>query len=100
MVCIHPTAEVHPGAKIGPNVTIGAHAKIADGVRIINSIILEDALVQPHAVIINSIIGWSAVIGSWSRVEGLLTKNDQPSSLSSIQNKHSAAAVLPLSEED
>jgi hypothetical protein len=29
-------------------------------------------------VVINTIIGWSSVIGSWSRVEGLLTKNDHP----------------------
>jgi mannose-1-phosphate guanylyltransferase len=76
LVCVHPTAEVHPGAKLGPNVTVGAHAKIGDGVRVINSIILEDAVVNPHAVVINSIVGWSAVIGSWTRIEGLLTKND------------------------
>lgn len=76
LVCIHPTAEVHPGARIGPNVTIGAHAKVADGARIINSIILEDCVVQPHAVVINAIIGWSSVIGSWTRVEGLLNRSD------------------------
>ncbi|TNV79051.1 hypothetical protein FGO68_gene15664 [Halteria grandinella] len=79
LVCIHPTAEVHPGARIGPNVTIGAHARVADGARIINSIILEDCVVQPHAVVINSIIGWSSVIGSWTRVEGLLNKSDSTS---------------------
>ena len=93
LVCIHPSAEVHPGAKLGPNVTIGAGARIADGVRIINSIILEDAVVQPHAVVINSIIGWSAVIGSWSRVEGLLTKSDQPA-----KPQGSASYVKPLEQ--
>lgn len=29
---------------------------------------------QPHAVVINSIIGWSSVIGSWARIEGLVNK--------------------------
>ena len=52
--------------------TVGAYAKIGDGVRIINSIILEDVIIQPHAVIINSIVGWSSVIGSWTRIEGLV----------------------------
>lgn len=74
LICIHPTAEIHPGAKIGPNVTIGAHARIGDGARIINTIILEDVVIQPHAVVINSIIGWTTVIGSWARIEGIVTK--------------------------
>lgn len=67
---------MHPGAKVGPNVMIGAHVKVGDGARIINSIILEDVIIQPHAVVINSIIGWTSVIGSWARVEGLLNKTD------------------------
>jgi mannose-1-phosphate guanylyltransferase len=56
-------------------VTIGAHVKVGDGTRIINSIILEDVIIEPHAVIINSIIGWTSVIGSWARIEGLLHKH-------------------------
>lgn len=70
-VCIHPSAEIHPGAKIGPNVTIGAQVKVGDGARIKNSIILEDVVVHPHAFILNAIIGWTSVIGSWVRIEGV-----------------------------
>jgi len=71
-VFIHPTAEIHAEAKIGPNVTIGAHTRVGDGARIINSIILEDVQIQANAVVINAIVGWTSVIGSWTRVEGLL----------------------------
>ena len=71
IVCIHPSAEIHPGAKIGPNVTIGAQVKVGDGARIKNSIILEDVVIHPHAVVLNAIIGWTSVVGSWARVEGV-----------------------------
>ena len=71
LVCIHPSAEIHPGALIGPNVTIGAEVKVGDGARIKNSIILEDVVIHPHAVVLNSIIGWTSILGSWTRVEGV-----------------------------
>lgn len=86
MVCIHPTANIHSGAKIGPNVSIAAHAKIGDGARIINSIILEDVVVSPHAVIINAIIGWSSLIGSWARIEGLLNTEQSLSNYNNDRN--------------
>ena len=56
---------------IGPNVTIGAQVKVGDGARIKNSIILEDVVIHPHAVVLHSIIGWTSVIGSWARIEGV-----------------------------
>ena len=88
---IHPTAEIHPEAlvsylkhlsllfcvQIGPNVSIGAYAKISKGCRIINSIILEDAEIQEHSVIINSMIGWNAKVGPWCRIEGTLFSDDR-----------------------
>eukprot|EP00347_Sterkiella_histriomuscorum_P012773 403367277 len=74
---IHPTAEIHPEAVIGPNVSIGAYAKISDGCRIINSLILEDAEIQAHTVVINSMIGWNAKVGPWCRIEGTLHLDDR-----------------------
>ncbi|CDW89701.1 mannose-1-phosphate guanylyltransferase [Stylonychia lemnae] len=88
IVCIHPNADVHPNAKLGPNVTVGAYAKIGDGARIINSIILEDVIIQPHAVIINSIIGWSSVIGSWARIEGLVNQHRTVKQEQEFQDRH------------
>jgi len=57
---------------IGPNVTIGKYAKIVAGARVKNIIVLEDVAVEDHAVIINSIIGWSTIVGSWARIDGVL----------------------------
>ena len=71
-VCIHPTAQIHQDAVIGPNVTIGKYALVGAGSRIKNSIVLEDVVIQDHVVIINSIIGWSTLVGSWARIEGIL----------------------------
>eukprot|EP00351_Strombidinopsis_sp_SopsisLIS2011_P001884 CAMPEP_0116882066 /NCGR_PEP_ID=MMETSP0463-20121206/14210_1 /TAXON_ID=181622 /ORGANISM="Strombidinopsis sp, Strain SopsisLIS2011" /LENGTH=92 /DNA_ID=CAMNT_0004534703 /DNA_START=922 /DNA_END=1200 /DNA_ORIENTATION=- len=50
-------------------------AKIGEGARLINCIVTEDVVIQPHAVIINSIIGWTTVIGSWTRIEGIIDQN-------------------------
>jgi mannose-1-phosphate guanylyltransferase len=69
-VFIHPSAVVDPSATLGPNVSIGKGVTIGPGVRIRESIVLGDAIIQDHACILYSIIGWSSVIGAWSRVEG------------------------------
>jgi mannose-1-phosphate guanylyltransferase len=53
-------------------VTIGKYVKIGPGARVKNSIILDDVHIDSHAVIINSIIAWSTIIGSWARIEGIL----------------------------
>ena len=74
---IHPTAEIHPTAMLGPNVSIGAYVKIHEGVRIVNSIVLEDAEVQGHSVIINSMVGWNSKVGPWCRVEGTLFSDER-----------------------
>ncbi|XP_071149274.1 mannose-1-phosphate guanyltransferase alpha-A-like isoform X2 [Mytilus edulis] len=92
-VTIHPTAQIHPTAVLGPNVSIGKYANIGEGVRIRESIVLEGATLQvregvrvresivlegatlqDHSCVLYSIIGWNAVVGSWTRVEG--TPND------------------------
>jgi len=70
-VLIHPTAQVDPTSKIGPNVSVGAKVKIGPGVRIQNSIVLDGAEIKARCCIMNSIIGWNSVVGSWSRLEGV-----------------------------
>ena len=72
-------------AKIGPNVTIGAEVKVGEGARIVNSIILEDAMINPHAVVMHAIIGWTSVIGSWARVEGI--EEDESKRIESKMNQ-------------
>ncbi|XP_050530428.1 mannose-1-phosphate guanyltransferase alpha-A [Daktulosphaira vitifoliae] len=69
-VYVHPTAKVHPTALLGPNVSIGSGAQIAAGVRIKESIILQDACISQHSLVMHSIVGCSAKIGAWCRVEG------------------------------
>ena len=66
---IHPTAKVSPISKIGPNVTIGENCVIKDGVRLRNCAILSDTVINEHSIIMNTIIGWKNVIGSWVRIE-------------------------------
>ncbi|CAG0893429.1 unnamed protein product [Cyprideis torosa] len=67
---IHPKAKVHATAVIGPNVSIGPGVVIGAGARILESIILRDAVIQDHAHVRYSIVGWDSTIGEWSRVEG------------------------------
>ncbi len=50
--------------------SIGFGVTIGPGVRIRESIILGNAVVQSHACILHSIIGWDSTIGSWVRIEG------------------------------
>lgn len=69
-VLIDPTARIGKGCVIGPNVTIGPNVVIEDGVRVSKSAILEGARLKAHCFIANSIIGWQASIGSWTRIEG------------------------------
>jgi hypothetical protein len=39
--------------------------------------LLDDIEVGAHTVIINSIIGWGTIIGSWTRIEGILKFGDK-----------------------
>ena len=68
---ISPLADIHKSAFIGPGCSIGSHTKIGEGCRIISSIILDDAIIEAHSVIKNSIIGWNATVGPWCRIEGI-----------------------------
>lgn len=69
-VCLHPTAQVDPAAVLGPNVSVGAGAIIGAGVRLRDTIVLRNAEICDHAVCLNSVVGWGAVVGQWARVEG------------------------------
>jgi len=73
-VYLHPTATVHPTAVIGPNVSIGANVTIGEGVRLKESIVLEGSVIDCHSIVMHTVIGKDARIGSWTRVEG--TPND------------------------
>jgi len=73
-VFVHPTATIHPTAVIGPNVSIGANVSINEGVRIKESIVLEGSIIDCHSIVMHTVIGKDARIGTWARVEG--TPND------------------------
>lgn len=67
---IDPSSVLGEGIKLGPNVSIGPNVIIENGVRIRDSIILDNARVNHDSCIINTVLGWSSVVGAWARVEG------------------------------
>ena len=70
-VVMDPSASVSTGCKLGPDVVIGPGCVVEDGVRLARCILLEGARVCSHAVVLDSIVGWRAAVGSWARVEGV-----------------------------
>jgi len=70
-VVMDETVQVGEGCLIGPDVAIGRGCVIEDGVRLSHCILLEGARVCAHAVVLNSIVGWRATVGEWTRVEGV-----------------------------
>lgn len=76
-VYIHPTAVIHPSARIGPNVSIGPRALIGRGVRVRDAIILDSVEVKNDSFIVNAVIGWDSMIGSWVRIEGGVEKEQK-----------------------
>lgn len=73
-VTIHPTATVHSSAVLGPNVSIAKNVTVGAGCRIKESIILGNSSIGDHSLVLYTVIGMNAKIGSWTRVEG--TPND------------------------
>lgn len=69
-VLVHPTATIGKDCKIGPDVVIGPGVVVEDGVRLAGVAVMEKSVIKSHAVVLNSIVGWNCVVGSWSRVEG------------------------------
>ncbi|KFG25659.1 uncharacterized protein NESG_01638 [Nematocida ausubeli] len=68
-IMIDKTAKISATAVIGKNTTIGPNVEIEDGVEIENSIVFDGACIQKNSLIVNSIIGWGACVGRWSRIE-------------------------------
>jgi len=85
-VFIHPTAKVDPSAVLGPNVSIGKNVKIGAGTRIRESIILGNSVVGDHSLVIYSVIGWSSIVGDWSRVEGTPDDPDPNKPFAKMEN--------------
>lgn len=69
-VLIDPSAKIGKNCIIGPNVTIGPNVVLEDGVRVSKAAILEGARLKAHSFVSNSIIGWQASVGKWTRIEG------------------------------
>ena len=70
-VVIDPAAQVAPDAVIGPDVVIGADCVVMSGARIRNSCLLPGAVVEEHALVRDSIVGWKSHIKKWARVEDM-----------------------------
>jgi len=68
---IAANAQIGDGCMLGPDVVIGKDCRVADGVKLSRCILLEGSVVESHAVILDSIIGWRATVGKWTRVEGV-----------------------------
>ena len=65
-----PTATVAPDAKLTGGTVVGDRAVIGEGARIHGSTVLADAVVEPHAVITDSLVGAGARIGSRTALAG------------------------------
>merc|ERR1719310_1863448 len=70
-VIIDPSAKVGAGCSIGPDVSIGPGCVVEEGVRLSRCILLKGVRVSAHSAVIDSILGWGASVGSWTRVEGI-----------------------------
>lgn len=70
-VIIDASAKVGAGCSIGPDVTIGPGCVVEEGVRLSRCILLEGVRVSAHSTVIDSILGWGASVGSWTRIEGV-----------------------------
>jgi mannose-1-phosphate guanylyltransferase len=70
-VLMDASATVGDDCLIGPDVTIGPNCVIGSGVRLAHCVLLEGVKVGAHACVFDSILGWRATVGEWTRVEGV-----------------------------
>ena len=70
-VVMDESAHIGKGCKLGPDVVIGPGGVVEDGARLARCILLEGARVGSHAVVLDSILGWRAALGTWTRLEGV-----------------------------
>ena len=68
-VIIGKNVEIDEKSKIGPYVAVGDGATIGKGVRIENSIIFPNAIISDFTSIKSAIIGESAILGKWVKIE-------------------------------
>ncbi|PAA88965.1 hypothetical protein BOX15_Mlig029155g3, partial [Macrostomum lignano] len=86
-VYIHPTATVSPTAVLGPNVSVERFVTIGNGARVRESILLQGAVVRDHACVLFAVLGSSATIGEWTRVEGTPTDPNPNKPFAKIETK-------------
>jgi mannose-1-phosphate guanylyltransferase len=65
-----PTARVATDAKLTGGTVVGAGAVIGEGARITGSTVLDDAVVEPGAVIADSMVGRAATVGARTVLTG------------------------------
>eukprot|EP00316_Scyphosphaera_apsteinii_P020629 CAMPEP_0119310214 /NCGR_PEP_ID=MMETSP1333-20130426/18162_1 /TAXON_ID=418940 /ORGANISM="Scyphosphaera apsteinii, Strain RCC1455" /LENGTH=349 /DNA_ID=CAMNT_0007314359 /DNA_START=89 /DNA_END=1138 /DNA_ORIENTATION=- len=94
-VMVHPTAKIGHGCVLGPSVVVGPDCLIEDGVRLEGSTLLQDVHVQAHAIIKDSIIGWSSNIGRWCFITNSMFGEDVTVDEALLINQ---ATVLPHKE--
>ncbi|MGW5737679.1 MULTISPECIES: mannose-1-phosphate guanylyltransferase [Streptomyces] len=65
-----PTATVAPDAKLTGGTVVGEHAVIGEGARVDGSTVLAGAVVEPNAVVTDSLIGAGARVGARTVLAG------------------------------
>lgn len=67
---ILPTATVAPDAKLTGGTVVGEHAVIGEGARVDGSTVLAGAVIEPNAVVTDSLIGAGARVGARTVLAG------------------------------
>ncbi|MEV6754605.1 NDP-sugar synthase [Streptomyces sp. NPDC051214] len=65
-----PTATVAPDAKLTGGTVVGEHAVIGEGARVDGSTVLAGAVIEPNAVVTDSLIGAGARVGARTVLAG------------------------------
>lgn len=65
-----PTATVAPDAKLTGGTAIGEHAMVGEGARVDGSTVLAGAVIEPNAVVTDSLIGAGARVGARTVLAG------------------------------
>ncbi|MGW0909888.1 sugar phosphate nucleotidyltransferase [Streptomyces sp. NPDC002853] len=65
-----PTATVAPDAKLTGGTVVGEHAVIGEGARVDGSTILAGAVIEPNAVVTDSLVGAGARVGARTVLAG------------------------------
>mmetsp|Transcript_1650 Transcript_1650/g.5376 ORF Transcript_1650/g.5376 Transcript_1650/m.5376 type:complete len:359 (+) Transcript_1650:141-1217(+) len=74
---IDATATIGSNCVIGPDVVIGPEVVLEEGVRVERSVLMRGARVKHNTYISDSIVGWSATVGEWARVENVTVLGEE-----------------------